>query len=241
MRLQTKLSFLLPFVLVLATLAGCGSRPTQTLSDAESALADARMAEKCAPEEFQAAQKALEKARQLADKGQNDEAKKQALAAKKLAIVARNKAMLRKDECEKEGKPTIAGIDPNEFVDKSGAGTGGGTAVEGLKTVFFEFNSFELSADARQVLANNATWMKANAVNVTIEGHCDRRGSTEYNLALGEKRAQVVRNYLKSLGVNADRLALISYGEEKPLDWGDGESAHKTNRRAEFVVRGPAK
>ena len=223
--------------LVATALSACGARPTQQLQDAEGALADARIAEKCAPEEYRAAVVALAKARELADKGEHDEAKLQAQAARKLAVNAKNKAMLRKDECEREGQPAVAAVDPKDFVDQSGPGTGAGSSAEGLKTIFFDFNSFDLTADARQVLAGNAAWLKANIVPITIEGHCDKRGSTEYNLALGEKRANVVRNYLKSLGIPADRIGIISYGEEKPLDWQESESAFGKNRRAEFVVR----
>lgn len=238
----TRLPTTLFGVLCLAALlfAGCGARPTQQLTEAEGALADARIAEKCAPEEYQAAVKALAKARELADKGEHDEAKKQAQAARKLAINARNKAMLRKDECEKENAPPIKAVDPNEFVDKSGPGTMGEGNSEGLKTVFFDFNSSDLMPESRQTLAANAAWLKAHNVRVTIEGHCDKRGSTEYNLALGERRAQIVRNYLKSLGINPDRLAIISYGEEKPLDYSEAEGSMAKNRRAEFVVRGAA-
>lgn len=238
----TRLPTLVFGVLCLSALlfAGCGARPTQQLTEAEGALADARIAEKCAPEEYQAAVKALAKARALADKGEHDEAKKQAQAARKLAVNARNKAMLRKDECDKEGQPAVAAVDPNEFIDKSGPGTSVEGSSEGLKTVFFDFNSSDLMPDSRQILAANAAWLKGHNVKVTIEGHCDKRGSTEYNLALGERRAQIVRNYLKSLGVNPERLAIISYGEEKPLDYSEGEGSLAKNRRAEFVVRGAA-
>jgi len=233
----------MPGVLTVALallLAACGARPTQTLTEAEGALADARIAEKCAPEEYQAALKALKKANELAEKGENDEAKSMAIAAKKLAINARNKAMLRKDECERENAPPVAAVNLDEFIDKSGPGSMGEGSSDGLKTVYFNYNSSDLTPEARQTLSANADWLKLKAVKVTIEGHCDKRGSTEYNLALGERRAMIVRNYLKSLGVNADRLAVISYGEEKPLDYGDGEQGLARNRRAEFVVRGAA-
>lgn len=226
--------------LIALLVAGCGARPTQQLTEAEGALADARLAEKCAPEEYQAAVKALAKAKELADKGENDEAKKQAQAARKLAINARNKAMLRKDECEKENAPKVAAVDPNEFIDKTGAGTAVEGSSEGLKTVYFDLNSSDLGGDARATLAANAAWLKAHNVKITIEGHCDKRGSTEYNLALGERRAYIVRNYLKSLGINPDRMAIISYGEEKPLDYSETENSLAKNRRAEFVVRGSA-
>jgi len=218
--------------------AACGGPPTKQLTEAEGALADARLAERCAPEEYQAAMKALEKARQLAADGKNDEAKLQAEAAKKLAAKARTKAMLRKDECEKGDKTEVVAIDPNEFVDTSGQGDAPAGDSAGLKTVFFAYNSAELSTDSRDVLAKNAQILqKAGDRKVVLEGHCDKRGSTEYNLALGERRAMVVKQYLRAMGVAPDRMILMSYGEEKPLDWGEGDGAHDRNRRVEFILR----
>lgn len=104
-----------------------------------------------------------------------------------------------------------------------------------LKRINFDFDQFTLSADARGVLGENAKYLSANSgTNVVIEGHCDERGSDEYNLALGESRALAAKNYLVSLGVSAKRLSVISYGEEKPLSKGAGEEAWAQNRRAEF-------
>ena len=107
----------------------------------------------------------------------------------------------------------------------------------GMKTVYFPFNASSLTDEAKTTLGNNAAWLSANAqVAVIIEGHCDQRGSTEYNLALGEKRAQEVRKYLSNLGVNQDRLSVVSYGEEQLADYGETEAAFDRNRRAEFRV-----
>jgi peptidoglycan-associated lipoprotein len=86
------------------------------------------------------------------------------------------------------------------------------------------------------VLSNNAEWIRTNAnVTVQIEGHSDSRGSVEYNLALGERRAKSVKSYLTSLGIDSKRLTIISYGEEKPLALGDAEADYAKNRRANFV------
>lgn len=107
--------------------------------------------------------------------------------------------------------------------------------VAGLERIYFDFDQFTLSAEARSVLSDNAKYLQANSgTKVVIEGHCDERGSDEYNLALGESRALAARNYLVSLGINAGRLSVISYGEEKPLVQGEGESVWSQNRRAEF-------
>ncbi len=235
MRLATRL--LWATALTLLTVA-CGGRPTKTLAEAENALADAILAKKCAPEEYAAAERMYAKANALADEGKNDEAEATARAAKKLAEQARKKAMLRKDECL---KPKAAGgLNPEDFIDTSGPGLDDPDAQNsgGLQSIFFDYNAFDLTPEARQTMSANAGWLNKNgAVRVVVEGHCDSRGSTEYNLALGEKRAQVVRKYLVQLGVDPNRLAIVSYGEEQPLDFGENESGFARNRRAEFTVR----
>ncbi len=109
--------------------------------------------------------------------------------------------------------------------------------VFGLKRVFFPYNQFTLDGEALATMAANAAFLnKYPALQVIIEGHCDERGSDEYNLALGERRAAAVRSYLQAQGIAAGRLTVISYGEEKPLVSGAGEDAWAQNRRAEFKV-----
>jgi peptidoglycan-associated lipoprotein len=106
-----------------------------------------------------------------------------------------------------------------------------------LKDVLFGFDRYDLSAEARAVLRANAEWLKNNpAVRVEIEGHCDERGTSEYNLALGAKRAQAAREYLATLGVAANRLSTTSFGEEIPLCKEVNEGCWKQNRRARFVI-----
>jgi peptidoglycan-associated lipoprotein len=110
-------------------------------------------------------------------------------------------------------------------------------ATSPLKDVFFDFDRYDLSADARTVLRTNADWLKSNpAARVEIEGHCDERGTSEYNLALGAKRAQAAREYLVTLGVAPDRLSTTSYGEEIPVCRESNEGCWKQNRRARFVI-----
>ena len=106
-----------------------------------------------------------------------------------------------------------------------------------LKAVFFELDSSELSVEGQRTLDANAQVLKRNSTwTVTIEGHCDERGSAEYNLALGERRALSARAYLISLGLPADRLRTVSYGKEFPFDPGHDEAAYAKNRRAHFVI-----
>lgn len=108
--------------------------------------------------------------------------------------------------------------------------------IPGLSTIYFELDQSRLTSDARRQLASNADWIKNNpAITIQIEGHTDERGSVEYNLSLGERRAKSVKAYLTSLGIEAQRLTIISYGEEKPLESGGGESSWSKNRRANFV------
>ena len=106
-----------------------------------------------------------------------------------------------------------------------------------LAPVFFEFDSAEMSSDGQAVLAKNADTMKQFPTwIVSVEGHCDERGTAEYNLALGERRALSVRQYLVSLGIAAERLRTVSYGKEFPFDPGHDETAWAKNRRAHFVI-----
>ncbi len=106
-----------------------------------------------------------------------------------------------------------------------------------LKPVFFAYDSDELDDAARQVLAADAEVLKTYGTwVVTIEGHCDERGTAEYNLALGDRRALAARNYLVSLGIGADRMRTVSYGKEFPFDPGHDERAWAQNRRAHFML-----
>ena len=104
--------------------------------------------------------------------------------------------------------------------------------------VFFDYDSSILAAEAQQRLTDNAAWMKSNsAKQVVIEGHCDDRGTSEYNIALGERRAISAKEFMVRLGVAASRLETITYGEERPFDKGQNEEAWAKNRRAHFIVK----
>ena len=124
-------------------------------------------------------------------------------------------------------EPAVINFDPSGSDNNS---------IPGLHTVNFDYDKASLSDQAKEKLAQNANWIRQNSnVTMQIEGHCDSRGSLEYNLSLGERRAQTVRDYLIELGIPATRLNIISFGEEKPLSEGDSESDHQQNRRANFV------
>jgi peptidoglycan-associated lipoprotein len=117
--------------------------------------------------------------------------------------------------------------------DAAGSDSG---QINGLQSINFEYDRAALTADAKAKVQGNVAWMKANAAaKLQIEGHCDARGSIEYNLSLGERRAQAVKAYMTSLGIPSSRLAIISYGKEKPIASGDSEADYAKNRRANFV------
>ncbi|HNX51614.1 MAG TPA: peptidoglycan-associated lipoprotein Pal [Thermoanaerobaculaceae bacterium] len=108
-----------------------------------------------------------------------------------------------------------------------------------IKDAFFDTNKADLRDDTRELLAANASWLKGHpSVKLQIEGHCDERNTEEYNLALGWRRAFAVKDYLTSLGVDAGRMGVISYGEEKPFAPGHDESAWSQNRRVHFAITG---
>jgi peptidoglycan-associated lipoprotein len=105
-----------------------------------------------------------------------------------------------------------------------------------LEDVFFDYDKYNLRDDARRTLEGNARMLLGDAtVRVVLEGHCDERGTVEYNLSLGEKRARSVKNFLMEFGVSADRLSTISYGEERPFALGHNETAWAQNRRVHFI------
>jgi len=106
-----------------------------------------------------------------------------------------------------------------------------------LEDIFFDTNLYDITPEYRDALSRNAAWLQQHrTIQILVEGHCDERNTREYNLALGERRAAAVRDYLIFLGVGAERLRTISYGEERPFQIGGGEDAWRLNRRAHFVI-----
>jgi len=108
-----------------------------------------------------------------------------------------------------------------------------------VRPIFFDYDQAELTSDSKAILEENARWFRRfPAAQVIIEGHCDERGTEEYNLALGDRRAEAVRQFLLQVGLESTRLDTISYGEERPFAQGYDERAYRQNRRAHFVVEG---
>jgi peptidoglycan-associated lipoprotein len=165
------------------------------------------------------------------------------------------------------GGSGLRGLDKNPSEERVGNGTGGGagagsllakadtsetagrqldeiraeqaaSAAAGLRDIFFGYDSWTISDDQRQALNRDADWMKSNpGAVVKVEGHCDERGTSAYNLVLGEKRAKAVRNYLVELGISANRLSVVSYGKERPSCLDHAESCYQQNRRGHLVVK----
>jgi peptidoglycan-associated lipoprotein len=107
-----------------------------------------------------------------------------------------------------------------------------------IQNIYFDFDKSNIRPDAREILKANAElFTKNNAATIVIEGYCDERGTAEYNMALGERRAQETKQYLANLGINISRFETISYGKEKPLDPGHDEAAWAQNRRAQFLLK----
>jgi peptidoglycan-associated lipoprotein len=115
---------------------------------------------------------------------------------------------------------------PKEFV-----------AVAELKDVFFDFDKYDIRPSDAKLLDTNAAWLKTNNNLVLIEGHCDERGTNEYNLALGERRAKAAMSYLTALGVQANRISIVSYGEEHGVCQDHSEGCWAKNRRAHFLIK----
>ncbi len=141
------------------------------------------------------------------------------------------KSASKVDETEGSGGAGEMSGDENTMGDSDS-----GKAM-GLQTIYFKYDSYDITGEGRSALNTNVEILKANpSLKIQVEGHCDQRGGIQYNIALGEKRANAVRDALKKAGVSADRIATISYGKERPLDPGMSDDAHARNRRGNFVI-----
>jgi len=135
------------------------------------------------------------------------------------------------------GKPPAAGTAATTAAPGARPAVSEFAANPNLKDINFDFDKYDIRPGDAKILDTNATWLKANNVLVLIEGHCDERGTNEYNLALGERRAKATMNYLVSQGVQANRITIISYGEERPLCTEHNEACWAKNRRAHFLSK----
>ncbi len=231
-----------PLALAVAGLSGCPkSIPLKEMEDSTQSIerAEKGLAARCAKEELEAAKKMLAKAKSLMDMGDYEEAKKAFVAAKELAVKAEEAAQLRKEEClEKErnkNRPVKPPPAPPPVVVSRDTPTTDTRQM--LETIYFDFNQYTLSERAKRILLRHAEWLKKHPdVKIEISGHCDQRGSVEYNLALGERRALAAKKFLVALGISPDRIKTISYGHQRLADPRYTEEAFAKNRRAEFRI-----
>jgi peptidoglycan-associated lipoprotein len=136
----------------------------------------------------------------------------------------------------KEVKKDEGNVPNAAQADEASGDSDSGKAM-GLQTVHFPYDAFTLDSEAKSLLKANADILKEHGnVKVQIEGHCDQRGGIQYNIALGEKRANAAKKYLEGLGITDDRITTISFGKERPIDQGTTEEAYAKNRRANFVI-----
>lgn len=229
--------------LALATLAAAAmlsACPKQTadleLEAARKSMADAKAkrAGDCAKETYRAAEQAIAEATRLSEEGEVEEAKAKAVEAKTLAdqaAAASSKGCAEKAKDEEDD----GAADRQAGADQQASKGMNLKLADVLETIYFDYNEASIREDSKVVLSKVAeVLVRAPDIILEIEGHCDVRGSTEYNLSLGERRARSVEKYLTTQGVASGQLQIISYGEERPLDLGDSESAHQKNRRAEL-------
>lgn len=146
-----------------------------------------------------------------------------------------------KDEAAGEKKATVekssAATQPETKMEEQKKEANAASAYE-LSIIYFDFDKAIIMAEGKAVLNKHAAWLKANnAVSITVAGNCDERGTAEYNLALGQRRANAAAQYLTNLGVAKKRIKTVSYGKEKPADPGHNEEAWAKNRRDEFIIK----
>ena len=145
--------------------------------------------------------------------------------------------LLSASGCGKAQKPDEGAIPNAPSSDENTMGDSDSSKAMGLQTVNFQYDSFSLTKEAKGIMNSNAQILKDKpGMKIQVEGHCDSHGGIQYNIALGEKRANATKKFLQDLGVESDRITTISYGKERLLDQGTSEAAHAKNRRANFVV-----
>ena len=231
---QPRTFIALPLLAALVFSTGCPKKTADLELDAARAAMDEakrRKANDCAEETYKAAEAAIAEAKRLAEAGEIEDAKKKAGEAKVLADQA---AAASRPGCdEKKADPADEG--PKDKVTDATSASMSMKLGEAVDTIYFDYNDATIREDSKAVLSRVAEIMsKDEGLRVEVEGHCDVRGSTEYNLHLGERRARSVMKYLVAQGVEPKQVEIISYGEERPEDLGMSEAAHQKNRRAEL-------
>lgn len=221
-------------VLVVALLAvSCTQPPEEERKLAEKAFRDAALAKDCDKENYIAAEELLNKAREAYAKEKNAEAKELFIKVKEQSDAMLEYYKTHPDECmPKKEEVVVEEEEPVVELDKDDPEN---PDME-FPTIHFEYNKYEIREEDEAYIQRLYTWMtNFEEAVIRAEGHADERGSVDYNMALGEKRSQAVKKALVMLGVDGDRIKIISYGEEKPVDDGHDEDSWYENRRVEIV------
>ena len=146
-------------------------------------------------------------------------------------------AMVGAAGCSKQQKGDDTNTPNSASADENTLGDSDNGKASGLQTVHYPYDSFVLDSSGKDTLKANAQILKDHSsLKIQVEGHCDQRGGIQYNIALGEKRANSAKKFLEDQGVSADRVTTVSYGKERPMDPGTSEEAYAKNRRANFVI-----
>lgn len=224
-------------------LAACRTLPEKERADAETAYKKALVSKQCKTDKYMAAESLIIEARKNVNEKKYEEAKIAFTTAEKMFKEAEEEAKKdpncsKKDEAankeKDEDKPKIDEMNLKGTNVKNAGGLDA-AGEEELASIFFPFDSSDITDEAAEILKKNAKWLEKRAEFVLlIEGHCDQKGSVDYNLALGARRAEAVKQYLITLGISPERLKTISFGKERPLDDRNTPDAWNKNRRAEF-------
>lgn len=219
-------AFCMVFVVLFAF--ACGSNVDKEMADAEAALRAARDAGAEGTPEYQAAEELIEKAREMLAAGNKDAARQLLEEARFKAIEAAGKA---------KNQAYVESVDIESMEETLGSLSPSGSQF-GMVDIFFNYNSQNITAESRPVLNQNANIIRNSGGKfqvVVIEGYCDIRGTEEYNLALGQRRADSTKNYLVGLGVSPSKVQAVSKGETEQFAFGTSEYDYQQNRRAHFV------
>jgi outer membrane protein OmpA-like peptidoglycan-associated protein len=219
-------AFCMVFVVLFAF--ACGSNVNKEMADAEAALQAARDAGAEGTPEYQAAEELIEKAREMLAAGNKDAARQLLEEARFEAIEAEGRA---------ESQAYVESVDIESIEETLGSLSPAGSQF-GMVDIFFNYDSKNITAESRPVLNQNANIIRNSGGRfqvVVIEGYCDIRGTEEYNLALGQRRADSTKNYLVGLGVSPSKVQAVSKGETERFAFGTSEYDYQQNRRAHFV------
>ena len=229
MKLQSTICMSLVVGAIMLSLSGCASKAVQSGGDAQSSQKDAKT-EASQDANGEASQDAQDMPAPDTSFSGND-------SSGGLRGLDKNPS---EERVGSNGNTLLAKSDPKSAARQleEMRAQQSAAAAAGLRDVFFAFDSFVIAEEGRQALLRNAEWVKSNAgAQLIIEGHCDERGTSAYNLVLGEKRAKAARNYLVELGVVSKQLTMVSYGKERPFCKEHDESCYSQNRRAHVVIK----